>query len=89
MTDRTTIFQLPTRRQVKLTDYPRNHLVHCLRKAATAYEEDAREVSRATLTGMPQMVRMAGRLAAEARELADRIEAATSVTLGAQRKWEG
>lgn len=82
--DRTTIFQLPTRKGVVLNQYPRGHLVHCLRVAATRFDEDAQQNTR-----MPDYARLFYRYAAEARELADRIEAATFVEVGAQRKWKG
>lgn len=65
----------------RLNDRSKRHLVHCLRVAATEFDESAKVFLSSA------MKRLVYQDAREARELADRIEAATSVTLGAQRKW--
>lgn len=66
----------------QLTHHERNHLIHCLRVAATQFDHDA-----ATFKDhLPEaeascLAREFERYAAEARELADSIEDADSIAI--------
>ena len=63
----------------EMTSTERATLVHDLRVAATHFDDDA---ARATKAGMRDIAQVLAHQAAEAREIADRIEDAAYIRMG-------
>ena len=66
----------------EMTSTERATLVHDLRVAATHFDDDA---ARATKAGMRDIAQVLAHQAAEAREIADRIEDAAYIRMGKAR----
>jgi len=63
----------------EMTSTERATLVHDLRVAATHFDDDA---ARATKAGMRDIAQVLAHQAAEAREIADRVEDAAYIRMG-------
>ena len=66
----------------EMTSTERATLVHDLRVAATRFDDDA---ARATKAGMRDIAQVLAHQAAEAREIADRVEDAAYIRMGKAR----
>ena len=66
----------------EMTSTERATLVHDLRVAATHFDDDA---ARATKAGMRDIAKVLAHQAAEAREIADRVEDAAYIRMGKAR----
>ena len=66
----------------EMTQTERATLVHDLRVAATHFDDDA---ARATKAGMRDIAHVLAHQAAEAREIADRVEDAAYIRMGKAR----
>jgi len=66
----------------EMTSTERATLVHDLRVAATHFDDDA---ARATKAGMRDIAQVLAHKAAEAREIADRVEDAAYIRMGKAR----
>jgi len=66
----------------EMTSTERATLVHDLRVAATHFDDDA---VRAIRAGMRDIAQVLGRQAADAREIADRVEDAAYIRMGKAR----
>lgn len=66
----------------EMTSTERATLVHDLRVAATHFDDDA---ARATKAGMRDVAQVLAHQAAEAREIADRVEDAAYIRMGKAR----
>jgi hypothetical protein len=78
-TQRTTLFRFPVETGFDMQKCQRKHLIHCLRVAATKFDDDAKLVIGSGGVVMGEELQ---RYAAEAREIADRLEDADYIRVG-------